>query len=88
MDEWITSGRVVRDHVGAGWELWLIASSPLPGRWELRRGREHKRVHWDAIERIRRHYLAWFDAHTTYEKSGRYGAVYRPVQIDLEARCG
>ena len=39
MGEWITSGRVVRDHVGAGWELWLIASSPLPGRWELRRGR-------------------------------------------------
>lgn len=84
----ITSGREVRDLVRDGWELWLIADSPLPGRWELRRGREIRAVHWDAILRIRRHYLPWFEAHTEDEQHGRYGWITRAKQTTLREVTG
>ena len=79
----ITSGRAVRDHVAAGWELWHISDSPIPGRWELRRRHESRPVHWDAIERVRRHYLDWFRERTVEEQVGRYTWCYRPLQPAL-----
>ncbi|WP_298800077.1 hypothetical protein [uncultured Devosia sp.] len=69
----ITSGKDVIAAIKAGAELWHISDSPLPGHWELRRARQPiQRVHWDAIEIIRRHYLPWFEANTVYSEEGRY----------------
>jgi len=81
----ITSAATVRQLVDAGWELWLIASSPLPGRWELRLRSETRAVHWDAIALIRRHYREWFLANTEEIQIGRYTWVYRPRQTVISA---
>ena len=86
MAEWITAGREVRDAVADGWELWHVCvdRSPLPGRWELRRGRQPSRpVHWDAIERVRQHYLPWFEEHTESIEIGRHSWCYRLKQRSL-----
>ena len=71
------------ERVGAGWELWHISNSPLPGHWELRRGRETVRVHWDAIEIIRRRFLPWFGENTEASQIGRYTWAYLPKQRSL-----
>lgn len=76
----ITSGREVRDHVEQGWELWHVSKDPLPGRWELRQGAETKLVSWDAIERLRTHYLDWFRAHTEAIQQSRFTWIYRLKQ--------
>lgn len=78
MSKCIKSGKEVLRHVREGWELWHISKDALPGHWELRRGRETKGVHWDAIDLICRHYLAEMDELTIETKEGRYIWSYIP----------
>lgn len=86
---WITSGKAVREMVRQGWELWHVSDSPLPGRWELRhRSEPTRRVHWDAIDTIRKHYLAWFEAETEETQEGRYTWCYRTPQRTLALTGG
>jgi hypothetical protein len=79
----LTSGKTVIDHIRQGWELWHVSSDALPGRWELRRGREQKQVHWEAIERIRRHYLPALDDLVEERQEGRFTWSYVPKQRNL-----
>lgn len=79
----IKSAKVVMEHVLQGWELWHTSPDALPGRWDLRRGRERKQVHWCAIEVIQRHYLAWFDQNTEEHQEGRFNWSYVPKQRSL-----
>lgn len=73
MTDAITSGKEVIAAIKAGAELWHVSKSMLPGHWELRYPKQPiRRVHWDAIEIIRRHYLAWFEANTVWSDEGRY----------------
>ena len=83
MPAWITSGKAVKEAVADGWELWHISKDELPGRWELRRGREIRPVHWDAIELIRKHYRDWFKSNTEPMQEGRFTWVYLPRQQNL-----
>jgi len=79
----ITSAKALMELMGQGWELWHISDSPLPGHWELRRGRDLQRVHWDAIERLRRHYRDWMEDELTETQEGRYNWCYRARQRQL-----
>lgn len=83
MPAWITSGKEVKAAVADGWELWHVSRDPLPGHWELRRGREVRRVHWDAIGTVRRHYLDWFEENTEALQAGLYTWAYVPRQRRL-----
>lgn len=82
----ITSGREVMEAVADGWELWHVSKDPLPGRWELRRGRDIRPVSWDAITIVRQRFLGWFDEHTEARQEGRYTWAYVPRQRALALR--
>lgn len=73
-----------RQRITDGWELWHLADSPLPGRWEFRRDHERLAVHWDAIEQVRRHAAQWVAQRTVFESTGRWSGVYRPRQSSLQ----
>lgn len=83
MSDAITSGKAVIELMRQGWELWHVSNDALPGRWELRRAREHKPVHWDAIESIRRRYLAIVNDIAEERQEGRYTWAYVPKQRAL-----
>ena len=83
MSGWITSGKEVKEAVEDGWELWHVSPDMMPGRWEIRRGREIRRVHWDAIERIRQHYRNWFKENTETRQEGQNTWAYLPRQRNL-----
>jgi hypothetical protein len=79
----VTSAKDVMKHIERGYELWHVSNSMLPGHWELRRNRETKPVSWDAILRIRKHYLSWFEENTEKRQESRWNwsYVYRQRQL-------
>jgi len=81
--ETITRAKDVMRLVEAGWELWHISESPLPGAWELRQGRRRQSVHWDAIESLRRHCRTWMEANLIDSPEGRFTWCYRFRQAAL-----
>lgn len=80
----ITRASLVKEMVSEGWELWHIATDPLPGRWGLARGHERVAVAWAAITGIRQRYLPWFEQHTQEVQQGRYTWFYRYRQPSLQ----
>lgn len=90
----ITSAAEVQTAVGAGWDLWYVAHRDrLPGHWELRWRNQVVRVHWDAVNRIRRN-LDWWQNNIEEIEQGRCWCYrLRQAQLSLtsnnqaEARC-
>jgi hypothetical protein len=76
-------GKDIVQHVREGWELWHVSSDALPGRWELRRGRQQLPVNWDAIENLRRFHLAALDPLVDARQEGRFTWAYVPKQRAL-----
>ncbi len=81
--EALRSGKAVIKYIRQGWELWHLSNDALPGRWELRRGREHMQVHWDAIASIRRHYLETLDILVEERQESRFNWSYVPKQRNI-----
>jgi hypothetical protein len=75
--EVVTSGRAVRLAMSQGWELWHTSRDPLPGRWELRRGREVTRVAWAAVDILRGRYRGWLERFVESRHEGGYAWSYR-----------
>jgi hypothetical protein len=82
----ITRAKELMQRIRQGWELWHVGDSPLPGRWELRRGREQEQVTWDAIIVLRKHFLRELDALVDSRQEGRFTWAYVPKQRRLPAQ--
>lgn len=84
------SAKEVAAALKRGAELWYLATSMLPGRWELReRGEANIQVHWDAIDTLRtaKQYARLLDELESHEE-GRHSWMYRLPQMTMRLTNG